>query len=152
MWVVGNSLGQGVEHPFDDGWDGIDEADRGKEDQDAKVDNGLDAGEHVSRGRRDGSAGNGTIFTPWYEAIKRCVDGVIPCALCTPHDECANKEDEVGIEQRPGWHPQMGACMERAEEVWEIEISEAIAPIETHQLSVWNPCGRNLRQPVSREG
>ena len=91
MRVVGNSFGQGVEHPSDNGWDSIDEADRGKESQDAKADNRLNDGEDVSRGGRDGSAGNGTILSSWYEAIKRCVDGVIPCARCTSHDECADK-------------------------------------------------------------
>ena len=42
--------------------------------------------------------------------------------------------------------------MQRAEEMWKIEIPEAVGPIKAHQLSVWNPCGRNQRQPASREG
>ena len=42
--------------------------------------------------------------------------------------------------------------MERAEEMWELEIPEAGGPIEAHQLSVWSPCRRNPRQPAGREG
>ena len=122
MGLEGNLFGQRVKHPSDDGWNGVDEADRGKEGEDTEADNGLNSGKDVSGGGRDGSTGNGTVFSPRYEAIKWCVDGIVPCARCTSHDDCANKEDEVGTEQRPDRYPEMGACVERAEEVWEIEI------------------------------